>query len=784
MSLQVWLPLNGSLGEKISGKTISAAAGGLPTSGATGKLGPGYTFSNSGIRVSSLKTYKTMSFALWLKLTSHNLCHIIDYRHPTGEAGYQPIYYGTDSQGRWGIQIHTSGEGGQNEYIPFQLSTDIWYHLCVIMQDNFCSLYINGTLIGNTTVSSFTMLDNVDTTLSIGCRCSGTNPCPGIIQDVRVYNHCLSPREVKLLAQGLIAHYKLDGNEVENPNLLNNSNGAGITQSGYQEYIFDSNTNGFGRFLNSGEKCTLTICFTPAAHFSRFRPHLDNGSNPLTEDIYSNGTGQQIITVTSLNNWSYKNGVPDTSNGKGNLRLYIRNTSEVYDNSAATVHWVKLQLGHHPEAITWTPSISENPNQYLLEDDCSGYSNHGTCSSPFGLTSDVPRYKNCKNFENNKYIKCPTRSYEGMKDTYTFSYWAKHGRDNSMDGKMVWGFYDGGWLDVYPTGGYLTWNTGDGGTNLFKDNGTSISYPTDGLWHHYAITGNGSQTLLYIDGNYKGQAITYKSIPNSGTLFLSGWNANENHYRWNGGQTSDFRLYATALSAAAVKELYQSSISFLDNGTLQCSEIVENSTNLKYNQNGITQAELISEVGYTNKMKTKEVDGKIWARIHWLNLQTDKTYFQSEAEVLECTNASNRFSLMKYADKFKSKEGKYEFMLTYPLLSATGYNSWTQAGSPNVNYGTNVGYEKGHTDFPHDSYVGPLTYTHANHRASSMYSANKSSNWWSPIGQKALYSNGIPASTGATTYETELWVRIDNLPKLTKLSMLDDAIQAFQIYEL
>jgi hypothetical protein len=49
------------------------------------------------------------------------------------------------------------------------------------------------------------------------------------------------------------------------------------------------------------------------------------------------------------------------------------------------------------------------------------------------------------------------------------------------------------------------------------------------------------------------------------------------------------------LPAAAVKELYQSSISFLDNGTLQCSEIVEKPTNLKYNQNGIVQATLFNE---------------------------------------------------------------------------------------------------------------------------------------------------------------------------------------------
>jgi hypothetical protein len=271
----------------------------------------------------------------------------------------------------------------------------------------------------------------------------------------------------------------------------------------------DSDTSGFGRFLNAGEKCTLTICFTPASHFNCFRPHLDMGSNPFTSDIYANGTGRQIVTVTTSDNWTYKSEAPTVANTRGNLRLYIANTSStnssfVYDTSAATVHWVKLQLGEHTGATIWTPAMSENSNYYKAEADCSGYGWHATKSSGFTFSSNSPRYNNCTDFYSNKYIKCPTRSFAHMKDTYTFSYWAKHGSGTSMDGKMVWGFHDGGYLDVYPSGGYLTWNTGDGGTNLFKNNGTSIPYPTDGLWHHYAITGNGSQTLLYIDGNYKG----------------------------------------------------------------------------------------------------------------------------------------------------------------------------------------------------------------------------------------------------------------------------------------
>jgi hypothetical protein len=130
--------------------------------------------------------------------------------------------------------------------------------------------------------------------------------------------------------------------------------------------------------------------------------------------------------------------------------MYSWNNDNTNTGNTVTIHWVKMQFGHHLNAQTWSPSISENPNQYLLEDDCSGYGNHATCSAPFGLADDAPRYKNCKNFENNKYILTPARSYAGMKDSYTFSYWAKIPQ---IHGKMVFGFTDGNRLNVFP------WNT-------------------------------------------------------------------------------------------------------------------------------------------------------------------------------------------------------------------------------------------------------------------------------------------------------------------------------------
>jgi hypothetical protein len=105
-----------------------------------------------------------------------------------------------------------------------------WHHLVVTMQEGKGELYFDGISKGS--INNISMYENTTTTLNIGCRHNGNNPCPGIIQDVRVYDHILSPREVKLLSQGLIAHYKLDGLKLTNlmPS-TQNYYGEGVTSA-------------------------------------------------------------------------------------------------------------------------------------------------------------------------------------------------------------------------------------------------------------------------------------------------------------------------------------------------------------------------------------------------------------------------------------------------------------------------------------------------------------------------------------------------------------------------
>jgi hypothetical protein len=136
---------------------------------------------------------------------------------------------------------------------------------------------------------------------------------------------------------------------------------------------------------------------------------------------------------------------------------------------------------------------------------------------------------------------------------------------------------------------------------------------------------------------------------------------------------------------------------------------------------------------------------------------------------------------MKYVDKFKSVNNKYEFMLTFPKISSIGYNRWTQTSSPNK---TGTVENVVHISSSWNTYNGGIR----KYSGSAAYHCSGDAGWYAPIGQFSRWTlnntSQIPAANGNSTTETELWVRIDNLPKLTKLSLFNGALQAHQIYEL
>ena len=107
------------------------------------------------------------------------------------------------------------------------------------------------------------------------------------------------------------------------------------------------------------------------------------------------------------------------------------------------------------------------------------------------------------------------------------------------------------------------WNTGDSSNNPIYQPGTTttITAPSTNTWHHYVMTGDGTTCKLYVDGVLYGQAKTYKAI--SGTsIYINGWDSGTSYCSIN-TDISDFRIYATCLSAEDVLALYHTA-SYID----------------------------------------------------------------------------------------------------------------------------------------------------------------------------------------------------------------------------
>lgn len=124
----------------------------------------------------------------------------------------------------YGYTLNT-GDAGNNRFKDKNgnniavLNDGEWHHFVVTFGSNIAKLYIDGIYRGtastfrNPTTSSSKLIK-----LAGGYNNDHSYDWNGMINDFRVYDHCLSAKEVEEIAKGLVLHYKLDS--ISNPNLF------------------------------------------------------------------------------------------------------------------------------------------------------------------------------------------------------------------------------------------------------------------------------------------------------------------------------------------------------------------------------------------------------------------------------------------------------------------------------------------------------------------------------------------------------------------------------------
>lgn len=605
MALQVWLPLNGDI-ENQGVSDISVTNVGATVSSA-GKIGQCYYFNGSSQYLQFNKSLPNLycgdfSWALWVKPTDDSRGILISEYSSAGSSNVALELLANR-------QIRVYWDASPDWSTGVYIDSNVWSHVTVTKSENLLKVYVNGELkvTGNYTLSDKTSSSKI----RIGDDYRGGTAVSyqGYLNDVRIYNHCLSSKEVKEISKGLMLHYKMDDGHVEpttnlapyptpgstvNPGWDTSKHPNAISVSGW--------SSGYNSGVGSPEKgyhaCWNVIDGIPTIVYRNLNSEigaanrwLGISSNSVTissgtkytisyEAKSTSGSGQ-IGSGIYYNNGSSTNfhdGCPYVTVGREWKRYSCTFTAKsavsgaiyIYGYSGTEgINYVRnIQLELKDHATPYTPTSRSETIVY----DCSGFGYNGTVTSTTApiLDYDSPRYNSCFNFDTTgKYITCPAIDFSGMTASYSFAWW---GKTPSWDvGLMYWGFSNGNRLNYYS--GYY-WNTGDGSNNPFYSSGTTtITRPSVNVWHHYVVTGNGSATKLYVDGTLYGTAKTNRNI--TGTqIYIHGWDSSVS-YKNAGDRISDFRIYATPLSAEDVKELYNTSAIVCDNGTVMAYSLEE-----------------------------------------------------------------------------------------------------------------------------------------------------------------------------------------------------------------
>lgn len=449
---------------------------------------------------------------------------------------------------------------------------DTWIHLFITwdFDSKTFTAYKNGTKVSSYTISNWDGNFTYRGAFNIAEKAvfGGDGPAvilPFRVNDVRVYDHCLSPKEVKEISKGLVLHYPLN-DAACSKNLASNTDWERTSSNEYMRILDSYQDAGTGEYTFS---CEMKVAAgTP---------------NVFIYSTDRNYTSKYIYSVSNI----YTNGVLDgklsqqwqkvvckltfTVSAEDSTIMPHINTYYTYGSGAiVSVRNPKLEKGWNPNPI-YTNSL------YNIVYDCSGYQNNGTITGALSYSTDSPRYKTCTQTSSSGKIQKDAFLPSAIIH-YTISVWCKITDPNaaanlwtkhSNESKGIIQGPDGGWIYSYNGGGLIT------RTSFLTTSGTiTQTYPSfgqnykDGNWHMYTIVGNGNINTCYLDGVMTGRSTI--------SDFVS-YNING---QLNIGFTeeclvSDYRCYVTALSAEDIKELYNTSAYVLDNGTLLTYSVEE-----------------------------------------------------------------------------------------------------------------------------------------------------------------------------------------------------------------
>ena len=615
MALQVWLPLNGNMENQGLANVTITESGGSATY-ADGKIGLGLSTSSKFWVIRNITLGSEATIAYWSKTTvASKMVWVLE----CNVSNYLNIY--TSS-------IYTLNTGDSNNN-PFKYNGSnvnviidgLWHHFAVTFGNNEAKLYIDGEYRGTALTFRSPATTNKPIKLAGGYNNAHSYDWNGMINDFRVYDNCLSAKEVRDLSQALILHYPLDKNNITFSEIGNENLFIGTTlkeiDRGSLTVISDTNWNKYVRYYNGsasnhsftylGDFCEDTITLNRNENlglgFLRKATDISLDSSAyytLSCEAKCTKAGAELCIglsyYTTSNSWVWRGGTnpqafnatntwqkftltfkPDSNTQCISYCFTVRGVASGTDT--LTLRKCKLEKGSI--ATDWSKSPHDSKTLF----DCSGFGNDGETKGIIENCYDTPRYEAGSTFANECYVVANEKAK--VKDEISVCCWAYMDDWSNYTSCMLLSCTETGGWNFEVNSGKMTFLMGTGASsNTYKQAicTTALADLSSG-WHHFVGTYDGLDVKIYIDGVLDGTINGYTTktpifYNNNNTIFIgaeaasSKINPAQTPYYFN-GKMSDVRIYAKALSANDIEELYKTSAYICDSNVMKGYEFSE-----------------------------------------------------------------------------------------------------------------------------------------------------------------------------------------------------------------
>lgn len=401
---------------------------------------------------------------------------------------------------------------------------NIWTHISCVYKKGIIYLYQNGIQTNSANYyHEDSQTNSSNTEIRIGRQqfSSGNNYFTGYINDFRIYDHALSPMEVKQISQGLILHYPLNAK-----NLFN-----------YHATTYAKSFAPSGNIQN-----------TTGWAISDYIPIFPNQSY-LGIGLSAGGSNTYAVLY-------------DVNKNKTRTILEVANQNLIV-NSNQNEYYIRLSIRDFNHELTTTAKFLENND---IQYDTSGYCNNGIKVGTFDYDNDTPKYNvSTKIAASATGIKLTNFSIGNI---WSMSVWFKYPSQDNTGWKALVILNNSGSDSDLQFGNYINCNDGRIQYSANGKYNSSSVHLIFGEWNHLVSTYDGTTLRCYFNGEYKASLTPGQTLSNKSNLGV-GFKSNAVDFSTFGasmtnGLLSDVRVYTTALSADDVKSLYQNS-AYIDN---------------------------------------------------------------------------------------------------------------------------------------------------------------------------------------------------------------------------